>query len=72
MVSWDVVCRCTKVGGLGVLDAQIMNMSFLMKWVARLMSQQNDFTIQVLKDSSSSQRCVAILARNEADFSMGV
>ena len=34
LVSWEVVCRPTQKGGLGIIDRQKMNMALLTKWVA--------------------------------------
>ena len=34
----------------GFTDAQTMNMTLLMKWETRIMSQQKDIAMQVLKE----------------------
>ena len=51
MVSWDFICRPTNAGGLGILDAQTMNMVLLTKWVAMLMSPREDLITHVLKEN---------------------
>ena len=51
MVSWDMVCRPTKEGGLGILDIHNMSTTLLTKWVARLMSSREDLVTQILKES---------------------
>ena len=35
MVSWDIVCRPIKAGGLGILNRHNMSTALLTKWVAR-------------------------------------
>ena len=75
MVSWDMVCRPTKSGVLGVLDGQTINVMLLTKWVAGPMSQQDDLTIQVMKDSYGRrpnwERC-ATLVRGVSPFWQGL
>ena len=49
MVSWDIDCRPTKAGGLGIMNAQTMVDTFK-KWVSKIMSQQEDIVMEVLKN----------------------
>jgi hypothetical protein len=35
LVSWKIMCKTKKIGGLGVLDLDLMNKSLLAKWIIR-------------------------------------
>ena len=48
MVSWDVICRPIKRGGLGILHVQSMNTALFTKWVTR-MDPQEDLATLILK-----------------------
>ena len=51
LVSWDIECRPTQVGGLRILNIQKMNTAVLTKQVASLVSSFDDLVTQVLKES---------------------
>ena len=50
LVSWDVVCRPTYLGGLGVRHMHRTNVALLTKWVGRVMRPENELAIKVLRD----------------------
>ena len=50
MVSWDVVCRPTKAGGLGILEALKMNMTLSKKIGGLTHEPREDLVTQVLKE----------------------
>ena len=41
-VPWDTVCRPVKLGGLGFLKLQTMNLAVLIKWVSWIMSPKEN------------------------------
>ena len=51
LVSWEVIYRPIKLGGLAVLHLQTMNLTLLPKWVAIFMSSKMNMVLEVLKDA---------------------
>ena len=54
LVAWDVICRPTNLGGLGVLHLPTMNLALLTKWVARFMGPGEDLVKNILHDCYGS------------------
>ena len=50
MVYSNVVCRPVKLGGLGVLKIQTINLTLLMNWVRKIMNLKADLVKMILKD----------------------
>ena len=55
LVSWEVVCRPTNLGGLGVRHLQRTNVALLTKWVGRVMRPEDELVIKVLRDRYGTQ-----------------
>lgn len=47
--SWDNLCRENEDGGLGVRDIETMNVSLLMKWKCRILTEDNTVQKNILK-----------------------
>ena len=54
LVAWSTVCRPVTQGGLGIRHLQHTNMTFLTKWVRRMMQPSNNLVTVVLRDGYGS------------------
>jgi hypothetical protein len=54
-VKWDDVCKPKHLGGLGVRDLRVVNISLLAKWRWRLISGGNALWIDVIKSKYGEQ-----------------
>ena len=45
------MCRPVKLGGLGVLQLQSINLALLMKWVSMIKSNQENLVLKVLREN---------------------
>ena len=39
-MAWDKICRPKNMGGLGILDLEIMNIALLSKWLWKLFNEK--------------------------------
>jgi hypothetical protein len=56
MVAWPVVCLPKDLGGVGVLDLDIMNISLLSKWLWKLFNDKGEWQI-VLTHGQKKKNC---------------
>ena len=49
-MSWEVSCKPTEKGGLGILYLLTLDEALQSKWVSRIMNAGEEMTVKVLKD----------------------
>ena len=51
LVKWDIICKPKSLGGLGILNTQVMNTCLIVKWWWRIMTANPEaLWFQILKD----------------------
>jgi hypothetical protein len=64
-VKWDTICKPKHLGGLGVRDARVVNISLLSKWRWRLLSEDNSMWQKVIKRKYGELACGTVVIGEE-------
>ncbi|KEH35783.1 hypothetical protein MTR_3g102690 [Medicago truncatula] len=59
-VKWSVVCQPKEMGGLGVKDVRLMNLSLLAKWRWRLLNGEDALWKEVLEERYGREVCTKL------------
>lgn len=70
MVSWQDVCKPKDQGGLGVTNTKKMNVALMLKWVWRMLTEQDDklMWLQLLKAKYGTRNFFASQAQGGSPF----
>ncbi|KAJ3703992.1 hypothetical protein LUZ61_007697 [Rhynchospora tenuis] len=53
LIAWDNICKPKSIGGLGVLDIQLLNLALISKWLWRWLAFENAPLTNLYNSSSS-------------------
>jgi len=64
-VNWNLVCQPKELGGLGVKDVRLMNLSLLAKWRWRLLDGEYGLWKEVLVERYGKKACAKLAGGEE-------